>query len=644
MGLIKGLDPMPDEDYYQVHVPKKNMLYDMYVADCVLYPKDFTLCQFSWFNHIWTENHSNVRLRKHCRFAKCDFCVKWRAVMDDQTKSTGERANARCRIKQHIDWTHTRERAWYHSKRHTARTNPQTHISVAMDGTAQMGSGMPHFMQKIKGDGLGARHKFHTQIVLVHGSGPQVFLGAENIAGDPNWTIDTLYRTLKREEESREHGLPDTLYLQLDNCSRENKNTYVLTYCAWLVERGVFTDVFVSFLPVGHTHFDPDQFASRIAQAVKYKNLHSVAAYVELIKHCYNPQPEVVVVDRVMDTKVVFNPTRDPNFHPSHSNVLRTSGCCTPEVLPGREWYMDATTPLHWRMRRCAGDNSVIIQAKHTCDDVCWSASFNPWSPVCPRPDNRPLPPLNFSGLLPSDLKMTAPTKEIQATRKSELRTALDNVRSRISHEEWADVQTMYEEVTTAAEPQRLPEGFGSFWKDDMEAGDAPQAQPGVLLARQHMVLETQQQQNAGRIARGLRGHASEALVINNFVAYPANYTEETKEEEKQDFWVGQIVGIDVEDRSINIKHYNTGTKKNLESQQAKYTIWASRRSNDVYTEVIGLDQVLETFQLTKGGLIVTKKRKHIKKALELYRTNLARVNEPVDLGVGFDYAEGGGD
>jgi hypothetical protein len=643
-SLLRDLDPMPDEDFYQLHVPKKVMLHDMYIADCELYPTDFQKCTFGWFNHIWAENHSNVRVRRHCRFAKCNFCVKWRALMDDQTKTPHERAEARDRVNQHINWAHTRERGLYHDKIHKAVKDPGECISLAMDGTAQMGSGMPHFKQKTKRDGAGSRHKYHTQIVLVHGSavGPYVFLGAENVAGDPNWTIDSLYRALKREEEERAEGLPEVLYLQMDNCARENKNTYLLTYCAWLVERGVFKEIFVSFLPVGHTHFDPDQLASRIAQGVKHKNVHSVASYIEVIKQCFNPVPEVVHVERVMDTKFIFNPTNDTNFHPKHAICLRTHGCCTAELKPGRSWYMEATTPLHWRMRR-DGQGRAFIQAKYVRDDICWSKAFRPWSSKCPRPENRPIQ-LGWSGLLPSDIKMTAPTKVMQASRQVELSTALDNIRGRISDEEWADVQTIYDEVTTAAERGRLPEGFGTFDKDDLKAGDAPQPQPGILVARQHIVLESQQQQNASRKARKEQGHASEMLVINNFIAYVVNYTDETKEEDKQDFWVGRIVGIDVEQREVRIRCFHTRTKKNLDSNQASYKMWGHGDSAGAYT-TIGIEHVLETFLLTGKGLIQTAKRRQIKNSLDMHRLNLQAAQQPADLAVGLDYAEnpGGG-
>jgi hypothetical protein len=57
---------------------------------------------------------------------------------------------------------------------------------------------------------------------------------------------------------------PHTLYLQLDNCSRENKNKnkYMFAYLAWLMKQKIFSLIQVSFLPTGHTHEDVDQMFS----------------------------------------------------------------------------------------------------------------------------------------------------------------------------------------------------------------------------------------------------------------------------------------------------------------------------------------------------------------------------------------------
>ena len=72
-----------------------------------------------------------------------------------------------------------------------------------------------------------------------------------------NQTITLLQNVLLQCEErsQREDGrLPPTLFLQADNCGRENKNQYFLAYLSWLVQKGIFKDIYLSFLPVGHTH------------------------------------------------------------------------------------------------------------------------------------------------------------------------------------------------------------------------------------------------------------------------------------------------------------------------------------------------------------------------------------------------------
>ncbi len=69
--------------------------------------------------------------------------------------------------------------------------------------------------------------------------------------------------------------LPPELHIQLDNCFRENKNSYVINWLGTLVERGLFPNgIYVSFLPVGHTHNEMDQVASRISIALRRDHMH----------------------------------------------------------------------------------------------------------------------------------------------------------------------------------------------------------------------------------------------------------------------------------------------------------------------------------------------------------------------------------
>ena len=355
---------------------------------------------------------------------------------------------------------------------------------------------------------------------------------------------------------------------------------------------------------------------------------------MELITNCFTPAPEVVVVDAVMDTKSLFNPTHDTAFHESTAICHRTRGCCTGTIQPGRDWFMGPTTALHWRMRREC-NNSVIMQVKHTCDDEAWSQSFYPWTTEAPRPNNREFIP-GSSGLLPSDLTLTARAKVMTATRTAELQLALEHVRLRLSADQWAEAQAMFTRVSTPTDPQPLPPGFGKFKKDDFEETGVNLPPARVMMARQHTVFESQQSQNAGRAQRKVQGHASETLMVNNFIAYPCNYPPETNDDDKQDFWVGQIVVIDPENLSVTVNKWYTSRLRNATDLDTAYKRW-SRKSDGTTTVLI--EDILETFKLTPKNRIAAPRRRHIKQSIILHNTN-TNPTRPVDLAVGYDIAE----
>ena len=107
----------------------------------------------------------------------------------------------------------------------------------------------------------------HLMGALVHGRRVHGFTFLPNIKHGSNVTIETLHRVLDVEFQkgNKEPFRAKVLYLQLDNTTKQCKSQYVLGYLALLVAWGVFHEVVVSFLPVGHTHEDIDQLFSRIA-------------------------------------------------------------------------------------------------------------------------------------------------------------------------------------------------------------------------------------------------------------------------------------------------------------------------------------------------------------------------------------------
>ena len=79
----------------------------------------------------------------------------------------------------------------------------------------------------------------HTQ--SPHGKLPFVYVDMLQWPHDSNLTVTTIMNVLTEADKIR--PLPESLYIQLDNTARENKNKYVLGFCAFLIEKKVFKKV-----------------------------------------------------------------------------------------------------------------------------------------------------------------------------------------------------------------------------------------------------------------------------------------------------------------------------------------------------------------------------------------------------------------
>ena len=84
---------------------------------------------------------------------------------------------------------------------------------------------------------------------------PHVYVTYPNVHNDPNLIVTVIQRVLM----DWGHPLPPILYIQLDNTTKENKNSTIFGYFSMLVKQGVFRKVKVNFILVGHTHNHIDQ-------------------------------------------------------------------------------------------------------------------------------------------------------------------------------------------------------------------------------------------------------------------------------------------------------------------------------------------------------------------------------------------------
>ena len=156
----------------------------------------------------------------------------------------------------------------YYSTRARARRPPKMFLSIIIDGADQSKHDMPHFKDIAHLISEIRRIKMHLYGALVHGRGAYAFTIPDHEPQGHNTTIQVLHHILCNL--AKKGPLPKVLKLQVDNTTKQNKGQYLYGYLDLLVEYGVFESVEVSFLPVGHTHEDIDQFFSRISVWLRY--------------------------------------------------------------------------------------------------------------------------------------------------------------------------------------------------------------------------------------------------------------------------------------------------------------------------------------------------------------------------------------
>jgi len=144
----------------------------------------------------------------------------------------------------------TAERQVCSKRTELAVEEPNKYLLIEMDSMDQQKAAIPHLREKPKALDPVNTVPYHVTAARIPGYGVLEWVYNNNLAHDSNTTVTILHRALQEVHRTRGF-LPPTLFLQLDNCTRENKNHNMFAYLANLVEQRVFKKVELGFLPVG---------------------------------------------------------------------------------------------------------------------------------------------------------------------------------------------------------------------------------------------------------------------------------------------------------------------------------------------------------------------------------------------------------
>jgi len=87
LKLMKSTaDCMPDEGWYQLNMPMRCMVWSEYNEEAKAFRLLRKCTNKGYFYKVWDDNFPELRLRKHCKFAKCNFCVNWRKISEEPSR------------------------------------------------------------------------------------------------------------------------------------------------------------------------------------------------------------------------------------------------------------------------------------------------------------------------------------------------------------------------------------------------------------------------------------------------------------------------------------------------------------------------------------------------------------------------------
>ncbi|XP_071143255.1 uncharacterized protein [Mytilus edulis] len=335
---------MPDSK--QLHLPcclTKSSVYSTMVSE--LEGPTSQCISLSHFLLVWRTELRHIAIPRRSRFSECNTCV----LLKNEIESTRNK-EVRKQLMQQRD-THLKqqksEREKYYKHAMKARRNPDKYLSIIMDAMDQAKTMIPHFTATPKfADGMW-KLKTHLLGAIVHGIGAYGFFDIFQWPHGSNLTVSTLMNILFMMKDS----LPEVLYLQMDNCGRENKNRYLMSFLAFLVELKVFRKIKLSFLMVGHTHEDIDQMFSRFSIWLNHNSCKTMDSLMNGFQNCYNPKPTSIKTCQVYNYSEWITPYLAPMSGHSRHHVYKFKLENGKTKMVFKEW----TTTKAWR--ECEGSD-----------------------------------------------------------------------------------------------------------------------------------------------------------------------------------------------------------------------------------------------------------------------------------------------
>ena len=243
-------------------------------------------------------------------FARCGQCDTYKRLKSACTPQCRARDKWSYILSSHIAGQKA-HRELYYANRHISEKYPEKMLTIIHDKMDHSKTASLHFSHKSKATYSYMKLPVAVTGMIAHGHGDirYAHYGLDIFPTDSNHTIGSIAKLLRDlenpprnssqqlfsggrpsvlseallegcemcldsllplpEEPVPAKNLPPVLTLQLDNCSGDNKNRWVFAFCSLLVYKGIFREIYINFLIVGHTHEDIDAPFGRWSNKLK---------------------------------------------------------------------------------------------------------------------------------------------------------------------------------------------------------------------------------------------------------------------------------------------------------------------------------------------------------------------------------------
>ena len=262
-------------------------------------------------SRIWRESFSKYSTKKRGdNFVRCGNCDDLKRIRSAYTRGSGVYDMCQKRLDIHIVGQRA-HRELYYANRFLSEKQLEKCVTIIHNKMDHSKTSSPHFSHKNKH--MDSFMKLLVSVIgmIAHGHGNvcYAYYELDIFPSDSNHTVGSIVKWLRDLELPPKHSsrelfsrskttllftallvgaemctsflpllaaeevlakpLPPMLNLQLDNATGDNKNRFVFAFCSLLTYHGVFQEVYINFLIVGHTYDDIDALFGRWSYKLK---------------------------------------------------------------------------------------------------------------------------------------------------------------------------------------------------------------------------------------------------------------------------------------------------------------------------------------------------------------------------------------